>query len=1037
VVRGAILRLGVVALLVMTLAPPAPAFGQAADGPTATPATVEQVVTGPAAPVTLPVLPEGATLPSETPFNLTPGRLGDVPDATEGESPAPAADIATIPSPDPSDDFLAITDTGWLPPDTDGAVGPNHLVIAVNGGWKVQNRSGGTLLNQTLGDFWAGLWDPNNLAGGSACEAPFDPRVLYDPGTNRWITVAIRGRPDCADRSAILFGTSMTANPNGAWRRFSLDADVENDDWADYPTLGFSEDYVVVSANMFEVAGFFSRSQVWALERPVTDTSFIWVFGSLDPNDYGFTMMPAMTLDNNVTTQYLVSEWNPGQRAIALYTLTGTLGNPPSLSNGPIAFPQAPQAWAFSPPSDNFAPQLGTGTGINTGDSRTQGLVLRNNRLWATHTVFPTSGPDRSAVQWWQLRPNGNVVQSGRIDDSTGTIFYAYPSIAVNADDDVVVGYSVFSPSRYAAAGYSVRESTDAPGTMRDGVTFKNGLGPYVALDGSNRNRWGDYSSTHVDPVDDRGFWTIQEYARNPVGPAGRWGTWWARIDDPSDGPGAGLACDFDGDGFGDAAIGVPLENQGAADAGVVLELPGSGGGPDTGQARNWHQGTSGVPDANEAGDQFSFALACGDFDGDGFSDLAVGANAEDVSGKANAGAVTILYGGPNGLKTAGSQQFHQNTAKIAGSVQGGDFFAEALASGDFNGDGYFDLAVGVPGENVASKNDAGAVQVFYGGSNGLRKNDWLVSQDTTGIVGAAQAGDHFGAALASGDFDGDGFEDLAVGIPGENVGGRGDAGAVHVVYGGAGGLSAQGDHIIHQNTAGVDGAAQAGDGFGSSLAAGTITSDGRADLVVGVPFEKVGTQADAGAVNWLKGSANGPVGVGANWIKQNSPGIPGAHAAGDLFGWDVAVGDVDGDGLAEIVVGIPGDNNGAGAINVIFGSGNGPDTDGELWSQDATGIAGTSGSGDFFGAAVTLVDIDGDDRLDVLVGVYGETIAGKAAAGAVNLIMGGAKGLVAAGDMLISQNTSGIPGTAQTDDLFGFSGAGISGPASAAPQVR
>jgi hypothetical protein len=517
----------------------------------------------------------------------------------------------------------------------------------------------------------------------------------------------------------------------------------------------------------------------------------------------------------------------------------------------------------------------------------------------------------------------------------------------------------------------------------------------------------------------------------------GRWGAWWAKIEDSSAGPGAGTACDFDADGFGDAAIGVPLEDQGAQDAGVVLELPGSNAGPDATQARNFHQGIAGVPDANEAGDQFSFALACGDFDGDGFSDLAVGANAEDVSGKANAGAVTILFGGPSGLKPAGSQQFHQNTNKIAGSAQSGDFFAEALAGGDFNGDGYFDLAVGVPGENVASKNDAGAVQVFYGGPNGLKKNDWLFSQDTAGIVGAPQAGDSFGAALAAGDFDGDGFEDLAVGIPGEKVGIRGDAGAVHIVYGGAGGLSAQGDHIIHQNTAGVDGAAQAGDRFGSSLAAGAITSDGRADLVVGVPFEKVGTKVDAGAVNWLKGSANGPVGVGANWIKQNSPGIPGAPAAGDLFGWDVAVGDVDGDGLAEIVVGVPGENNGAGAINVIFGSGNGPDTDGELWSQDATGIAGTSGSGDFFGAAVTLVDIDGDDRLDVLVGVYGETIAGKVAAGAVNLIMGGGKGLVAAGNMLISQNTPGIPGTAQTDDLFGYSGAGISGPASAAPDVR
>jgi hypothetical protein len=202
-VRHGILRLGLVAVLAVSAVPPALAAEAAqpgaaalqvgAGGPTATPATVEQVVTGPAAPVTPPVLPEGATLPGDTPFNLTPGLLGDVPDATVGESPAPADDIAKVPSPDPSDDFLGITDTGWLPPDTDGAVGPNHLVIAVNGGWKVQRRTGATLLNQTLGDFWAGLWDPNNMAGGSACEAPFDPRVLYDPGTNRWITVAIRG----------------------------------------------------------------------------------------------------------------------------------------------------------------------------------------------------------------------------------------------------------------------------------------------------------------------------------------------------------------------------------------------------------------------------------------------------------------------------------------------------------------------------------------------------------------------------------------------------------------------------------------------------------------------------------------------------------------------------------------------------------------------------------------------------------------------------------------------------------------------------
>src|SRR5204862_90420 len=204
---------------------------------------------------------------------------------------------------------------------------------------------------------------------------------------------------------------------------------------------------------------------------------------------------------------------------------------------------------------------------------------------------------------------------------------------------------------------------------------------------------------------------------------------------------------------------------------------------------------------------------------GDGRADLAVGVPSEGLGAASEAGAVNVLYGAAGGLSATGNQFWRQNSPGILGTSESGDNFGYAVAAGDFNGDGSDDLAVGVPLEGLGSVNDAGAVNVLYGGAGGLSATgNQFWHQDSTGVAGAAAAADKFGFSLAAGHFNGDTSDDLAVGVPGEDVAGAGDAGAINVLYGGPSGLSSTGNPRWHQNNGGIADTAEAGDDFGYSL---------------------------------------------------------------------------------------------------------------------------------------------------------------------------------------------------------------------------
>jgi hypothetical protein len=487
---------------------------------------------------------------------------------------------------------------------------------------------------------------------------------------------------------------------------------------------------------------------------------------------------------------------------------------------------------------------------------------------------------------------------------------------------------------------------------------------------------------------------------------------------------------DFDHNGQADVVVSIDQEDlDGQVDAGAVDIVYGSAFSSAP-RHQFLSQADAGIPGDPEAGGRFGDDHAVGDFNGDGFDDLAVGAWGDTVNAKAKAGRVFVLFGGATGLTTTNVQAIDQESNGVGGNADVDDEFGRALAAGDLNGDGKDDLAVGAPRDNPGGVNNAGSVAVLFGSANGLvTTTSRFYQQGTAPLNDALEKDDTFGAAVAIGDLDGDGRGDLIVGAPSEDLANptRVDAGMVHVLYGDPSGAVGTRNTAITGDTDALPEDAQAGDRFGCFSAIGDFNGDGRNDLEIGADGRTVDGVATAGAVYVLYSNATGVSTTGSQLWHENSAGVPDTAESLDNFGDVTAVGDFDHDGYADLAVsddkedltGVAGTDQ--GAVYVFHGSATGLTTTGlQFLTQDTPGVADTAENLDEFASLLEAGDYNGDGYDDLYVAAAGETINGAANAGLLHVLPGSAGGVTGTGSVTFQQGVNGTPDTTEADDFFG-----------------
>ena len=383
-------------------------------------------------------------------------------------------------------------------------------------------------------------------------------------------------------------------------------------------------------------------------------------------------------------------------------------------------------------------------------------------------------------------------------------------------------------------------------------------------------------------------------------------------------------AGDVNGDGFSDVLVGAPEASNGQANEGLAFMYYGSS------------SGLAATPnltlEMNVANARFGYSVAtAGDVNGDGYADVVIGA--PDAAG---AGRAYIFHGGPGGLSSTPTLTLNGTAVSRFGH--------SVSTAGDINGDGFSDVLIGAP--------SAGTVSIHIGGVGGSTTVPALVLPNP-------QVGSNFGWSVSTaGDVNGDGFSDIVIGAPDYSNGQAGE-GVAFVYHGSETGLMVPHARMLERN--------QAGSRSGYSVAgAGDLNGDGFFDVVVGAPLWTNG-QALEGAITFYSGSSTGVPPTGSS-IEAN--------IANFQFGYSVAEGgDINGDGYADLLVGAPFVTAGQaeeGRLHVFHGRPGGPTTAGGFLSLWEPNVIGRRASWAVAGGG----DIDGDGFSDVIVGSPNATSA-------------------------------------------------------------
>jgi Domain of unknown function (DUF1929)/FG-GAP repeat len=406
---------------------------------------------------------------------------------------------------------------------------------------------------------------------------------------------------------------------------------------------------------------------------------------------------------------------------------------------------------------------------------------------------------------------------------------------------------------------------------------------------------------------------------------------------------------------------------------------------------------------------------ASSDFNGDGFSDAVVADPYADPGGVSDAGQVTVLYGSNTSTIGGGTvDTLIQGSGKVGNTASANDRFGTTVAAADLDNDGNTDLLVGTPYEDINGQADSGLAQVIWGSSSGLGKGKSSTEITQTSFGRTVTAGDQLGFAFDATNELGSDLPMIAVGVPGGNVSGQNDAGWVGFYTAGP-----NDPRAVDQDSAGIPGAAEAGDRFGESITLGLLAGTStRVDAAVGTPGEDLGSGTsqitDAGAFTIINDLYTGVVAGQA--YDQGSTGVSGTPENGDSFG--KVLDSVRAGSTTHLAVGIPSEDIGsaadAGSVELFTSTGTTIAPGGGL-TQDTTGVTGTATAGDQFGRRIVLAPPGlGDTKTRLAVSApYKDS--GATDAGQVQIFPLDDLGAEVTHD----QSSTGI-GTAAANDHFG-----------------
>jgi hypothetical protein len=399
-------------------------------------------------------------------------------------------------------------------------------------------------------------------------------------------------------------------------------------------------------------------------------------------------------------------------------------------------------------------------------------------------------------------------------------------------------------------------------------------------------------------------------------------------------------AGDINGDGYDDLVVGAPFDDDNEFQSGSVYVYYGSATGIDSTSEDKI------IVSDGRSYEYFGHTSGAGDFDGDGYGDLVLGAYGDDEFWL-DTGATYIYYGSADGIDITSEQRL------LASDRGDSDRFGNAVSgAGDLNGDGYDDLVVGADNDDHAGAY-SGSAYVYYGSATGIDS-----ASEVKLTASDAESRDAFGVSVSgAGDVNGDGYDDLIIGADGDEVGKEPYAGSAYMYPGSVFGIDAASVQKISASDA------SEGAYFGVSVsAAGDLDGDGYADLVLGAFGD--GTVADYGGSAYVYyGSAAG-IDIGSEH-KLTAWDL----AAHDWFGFSVSgAGDLDGDGYDDVIVGASQDDDdgsNSGSAYVYYGSAAGIDS---AWAHKFTASSG--GSSDIFAWSVSGAgDVDADGYGDLVVG--------------------------------------------------------------------